>query len=113
MARLLARWLILTASIISAAYLIDGIEVRSFFSAFWAAALLGLLNCLLKPLLLLLTLPLNILTLGIFTLIINAFLLKLTTGVISGFVIHGFWPAILGALVISIVSGLFSLLFPD
>lgn len=110
---LLVRWLILTASIMIASYLIDGIRVNSFLSAFCAAAILGILNCFFKPILILLTLPLNILTLGIFTLVINAFLLKLTTGVIPGFEIQGFWPAVLGALVISIVSGLLFLIIPD
>jgi putative membrane protein len=103
---LFIRWLILTAAILLAAYLIDGIRVTGFISVLSAAAVLGILNVLLRPILLLLTLPLNILTLGLFTFVINAFLLKMTAGIIPGFDVTGFWPAILGALVISIVNWL-------
>ena len=103
---LFIRWLILTAAILLAAYLIDGIRVTGFISVLSAAAVLGILNVLLRPILLLLTLPLNILTLGLFTFVINAFLLKMTAGIIPGFDVTGFWPAVLGALVISIVNWL-------
>jgi putative membrane protein len=112
MAFLLLRWLILTAAILAAAYLLDGIVVRDFLSAFLAAAVLGVLNALFRPVLILLTLPLNILSLGLFTFIINAFLLKLASGVISGFDVHGFWTALAGALVITIVSALLNALMP-
>ncbi|MDZ7699126.1 MAG: phage holin family protein [Deltaproteobacteria bacterium] len=103
---LLIRWLILTAAITIASYLIGGIEVKGFFSAFFAAAILGVLNVFFKPILLVLTLPINILTLGLFTFIINAVILKMASGVISGFQVHGFWSAVLGALVISLVNWL-------
>ncbi len=69
---LLIRWLILTIAIFITAYLIDGIHVAGFFSAFFAAAILGLLNAFFRPILLILTLPINILSLGLFTFIINA-----------------------------------------
>ena len=110
MTGLLLRWLILTAAILSAAYLINGIEVRDFLSAFLAAAVLGILNAIFRPLLILLTLPLNILSLGLFTFVINAFLLKLASGVIPGFEVHGFWTALFGALIITLVSGLLNAL---
>lgn len=103
---LLVRWLILTAAVTIAAYLIGGIEVSGFFSALFAAAILGVLNVFFKPILLILTLPINILTLGFFTFIINAVILKMVSGVISGFQVHGFWSAVLGALVISVVNWL-------
>ncbi len=103
---LLVRWLVLTAAIIIASYLIGGIEVNGFFSAFFAAAILGVLNVFFRPILLILTLPINILTLGFFTFIINAVLLKMASGVISGFVVHGFWAAVFGGLIISLVSWL-------
>ncbi len=103
---LLVRWLVLTAAIIIASYLIGGIEVNGFFSAFFAAAILGVLNVFFRPILLILTLPINILTLGFFTFIINAVLLKMASGVISGFVVHGFWSAVFGGLIISLVSWL-------
>lgn len=105
---LLIRWLILTAAIMFASYLIDGIHVHDFFSAFFAAAILGVLNAFFRPVLIILTLPLNILSLGLFTFVINALMLKMASGVISGFRVDGFWPAVLGSLVISILNWLLS-----
>jgi putative membrane protein len=98
------RWLILTVSIIIASYLLDGIRVSGFFSAFSAAAILGILNAFLRPILLILTLPLTIVSLGLFTFVINAILLMMVQGVIPGFDVHGFWAAVLGSLLISLVS---------
>ena len=110
---LLVRWLILTVAIIVASYLIQGIEVNGFFSAFFAAAILGVLNVFFRPILLILTLPINILTLGFFTFIINAVLLKMASGVISGFVVHGFWSAVFGGFIISVVSWLLNSFIND
>ena len=110
---ILIRWLILTVAILSAAYLLDGMEVRGFTSAFFAAAVLGILNAVVRPVLIILTLPLNILSLGLFTFVINAFLLKMASGVIPGFEVHGFWPALFGSLIISLVSWLLSSLIND
>ena len=110
---ILIRWLILTVAILSAAYLLDGMEVRGFTSAFFAAAVLGILNAVLRPVLIILTLPLNILSLGLFTFVINAFLLKMASGVIPGFEVHGFWPALFGSLIISLASWLLSSLIND
>ncbi|OQY47438.1 MAG: hypothetical protein B6240_05945 [Desulfobacteraceae bacterium 4572_87] len=110
---LLVRWLILTAAIMVASYLIQGIEVNGFFSAFFAAAILGVLNVFFRPILLILTLPINILTLGFFTFIINAVLLKMASVVISGFVVHGFWSAVLGGFIISVVSWLLNSFIND
>jgi putative membrane protein len=104
--RFLLRWLILTVAIIFASYFLEGIRVEDFFSAFFAAALLGLLNVFFRPVLIILTLPINILSLGLFTFIINALLLKMVSGVVSGFDVIGFWAAIFGSLIISIISGL-------
>jgi len=105
---LLIRWLILTLAITVASYLMDGIHVSGFLSALGAAAILGILNAFFRPILLILTLPINVLTLGLFTFVINALLLKMVSGVISGFQVHGFWPAVFGSLVISLVSWLLS-----
>ena len=101
---LLVRWLLLTISIIVTSYLVDGIHVTSFFSAFFAAAVLGILNALFRPILIVITLPINILTLGLFTFVINALLLKMASGVVLGFYIDGFWSAVFGSLIISLVS---------
>ena len=102
------RWLILTAAIIAASYLIDGIRISGFFSAFFAAAVLGILNALFRPILFILTLPINIMTLGLFTFVINALLLKMASGVIPGFDVHGFWSAVFAALIISGVNWILS-----
>ncbi|MCJ7541540.1 MAG: phage holin family protein [Desulfobacterales bacterium] len=100
------RWLILTFSIIATSYLIDGIQVSGFVSAFFAAAILGILNAFFRPILLILTLPVNILSLGLFTFVINAIVLMMVSGMISGFEVYGFWSAVFGSLLISLVSWL-------
>jgi len=105
---LMIRWLLLTISIILTSYLIDGIYVRSFASALFAALVLGILNALFRPILLIITLPINILTLGLFTFVINALLLKMVSGVVPGFYVHGFFSAVFGSLLISLVSWLLS-----
>ena len=100
------RWLTLTLAIIVTAYLVGGIQVSGFWSALFAAAVLGILNAFFRPIILILTLPINILTMGLFTFVINAVLLKMASGVISGFNVEGFWPAVFGSLLISVVSWL-------
>lgn len=105
---LVVRWLLLTVAIICTSYLVGGIYVSGFFSALFAALLLGILNALFRPILLILTLPINIVTLGLFTLVINAVLLMMVSGVVSGFHVDGFWSAVFGSIVISLVSWLLS-----
>jgi putative membrane protein len=105
---LVLKWLILTAAITIASYLLDGIHVDGFSSALMTAAILGILNTFFKPILVLLTLPINILTLGLFTFVINALLLKMASGVISGFRVESFWAAIFGAIIISLVNWILS-----
>jgi len=100
------RWLTLTFAIIVTSYLVDGIQVSGFFSAVFAAAVLGILNAFFRPIILILTLPINILTMGLFTFVINALLLMMASGIISGFNVYGFWSAVFGALLISVVSWL-------
>ena len=100
----LVRWLILTAAIMVASYLIEGIHVKGFFSAFFTAGILGILNIFFRPIILILTLPINIITLGLFTFVINALMLKMASGMISGFEVYGFWSAVFGSLIISVVS---------
>jgi putative membrane protein len=98
------RWLTLTAAILVASYLLDGIRVGGFFSALGAAAILGILNAFFRPIALLLTLPINLVTFGLFTFVINAIMLKMASGVVGSFEVHGFWTAVFGALIISIFS---------
>jgi putative membrane protein len=103
---ILIRWLTTTAAIVATAYLLDGIQISGFFSAVFAAAMLGFLNAFFRPIALLLTLPINILSLGLFTFIINALMLKMASGLIPGFGVYGFWTAIFGSFLISIISWL-------
>ena len=98
------RWLILTFAIIVTSYLLDGIYVSGFISAFFAAAILSMLNAFFRPILLILTLPINVLSLGFFTFVINALMLLMVSGVIPGFNVSGFWSAVFGSLLISLVS---------
>jgi putative membrane protein len=94
----------LTAAIIVTSYMIDGIRVAGVFSAIFAAAALGIFNAFFRPIALVLTLPVNILSLGLFTFVINAVMLKLASGIIPGFDVHGFWASVWGAFLISIIS---------
>ena len=98
------RWMILTVAILVTSYLMDGIRVSGFFSAFFAAAILGILNAFFRPILLVLTLPINILSLGLFTFVLNAILLIMVSGVIPGFDVYGFWSGLFGSLLISLIS---------
>lgn len=105
---LIIRWLILSVAIMVSAYLFAGIHVDGYGTALIAALVLGFLNAFFRPILFILTLPINVLTLGFFTFVINAVLLLMTSGVIGGLVVDGFGSAILGSLVISLVSLLLS-----
>ncbi|MGD8835540.1 MAG: phage holin family protein [Desulfobacteraceae bacterium] len=107
------RWLTLTGAILLASYMLEGIRISGFMSAIGAAAILGILNAFFRPIALILTLPINVLTLGLFTFVINAVMLKMASGVISGFDIHGFWPALFGALIISLASWLLNMFIND
>ncbi len=93
-----------SGAIVVSAYLFPGIEVAGFGAALFAAVVLGILNAFFRPILIILTLPINILTLGLFTFVINAFLLMMTSGVIGGLHVDGFGSALLGSLIISLVS---------
>jgi len=109
--RLLVKWLINSLALFAADYLVDGIRIMDFWSGVGAAALLGIVNAFIRPVVILLTLPINVVTLGLFILVINALMLKLVAWSINGLVIEGFWPAFWGALIISLVSWFISMLF--
>lgn len=108
---LLLRWILSALSLMLVTYLVPGIAVASFYSALWAALVLGLINALVRPVLILLTLPVNILTLGLFTLVINALLFWLASSVVKGFNVSGFWPAFWGALAVSVISWILNGIF--
>ena len=110
---LLIRWLILSVAIMAAAHLFSGIHVNGFGTALFAALVLGILNAFFRPILFILTLPINVLTLGLFTFVINAVLLMMTSGIIGGLVVDGFGSALFGSLIISLVSLLLSSFISD
>lgn len=102
---LLLVWILNAVALLAVAYLLPGITVASFGSAMWAALILGLVNMLVKPVLILLTLPITIVTLGLFLFVINALLFWLVGSLLTGFKVNGFWWAVIGALVYSLISG--------
>lgn len=101
---LLGKWLASAVAIYAAAWLIPGIWVNNFMAAVWVALVLGIFNVLLKPLLTLISLPLIVITFGVFLVVINAVGLLVASDFVDGFFIRGFWPAFWGSLVISFVS---------
>ncbi len=105
---LILRTVITGLGIWLAAYLVPGISASSTSALVWAAIALGLINAFVRPVLVLLTLPFTILTLGLFLLILNAGMLNLAGWFVDGFEVTGFWSAVFGAIVVSIVSGLCS-----
>jgi putative membrane protein len=100
----LLRWSINLLALVTAAILIKGIRMQSIEMGILAAGILGIVNAVIRPVVLLLTLPINLLTLGLFTLVINAAMLMLVSMVVPGFVIESFSAAFLGALIVSVVS---------
>jgi len=108
--RLLVVWLINAVALMAVAYLLPGIEVSSFIVALVAALVLGLVNAVIFPILVLLTLPATLLTLGLFIFIINGLLFWFVGSFIQGFVVAGFWPGVFGAIAYSIVSWVLSAL---
>ena len=100
-------------ALLTVSSVIPGIQVRGLLPALSAAFFLGLANAILRPVIVILTLPLTILTLGLFIPVINAFLLKLVSLTIRGFEVHGFWSAVFGAVLLSLVSGLLNFFIND
>jgi putative membrane protein len=100
----LLRWSMNLLALVVAASVIDGIRIRSIGMGIVAAGILGIVNAVIRPVVLFLTLPINLLTLGLFTLVINAFMLKIVSDLVPGFSIESFRAAFWGGLVISIVS---------
>ena len=105
---LLLVWLLSAVSLLVVAYILPGIVVSSFWSALGAALVIGLLNALVRPVLIILTLPITVVTLGLFLLVINALIFWLAGSILEGFRVAGFWWAMLGAVVYSLISGLLS-----
>lgn len=104
MLNLLLAWLINAVCLIAVTHLVPGVTVVNFTAALVAAAVLGLINVVIKPILALLTLPVTILTLGLFSFVLNALMFGLAAYLLSGFTVSGFIPALIGAIVFGILS---------
>jgi putative membrane protein len=100
----LQRWFVTTLGVLAAAGIVSGVHAEGAVPLLAASLLLGILNAILRPILLIAALPLLILTLGLFTFVINALLLYFVGNLVKGFSVAGFWPAFKGALLISVVS---------
>jgi len=110
---LVIRWLVSAVALYLTSLVVRGIEVQGVGSLFFAAATIGILNAVVRPLILLLTLPLNIVTLGLFTLVVNAAMLKLASEVVRGFEVHGFWSALGGWLLLSLFTFLINIVIGE
>lgn len=109
---LLLVWLLSSLGLFITSRLVKGFEVSSFGSAMIASMVVGFLNMILRPLLLLLTLPVNILTLGLFTFVVNAMVLRLAASMLKGFNIKSWGPAIIGAFILAVVNMIIFWIFP-
>lgn len=107
------RWVINAVALLLISQVIRGIEVDGIVAALAAAAVLGVFNAVLRPVLLILTLPLTIVTLGLFALVLNGFMLYLVGSLVKGFSVHGFWAAVFGAILLSLVSGVANAFISD
>lgn len=101
---ILFTWLISAMVIFVVGYLLPGVHIESFTTALAVAVVLGVLNVIIKPILFILTLPVTILTLGLFMFVINAFLIILTSKLVPGFIVDSFWWALLYSILISLIS---------
>lgn len=114
--KLLVKWLLSAVALLIVAYLYSGVQVSSFGSAMIAALVIGLLNTVLRPVLVVLTLPVTILTVGLFLFVVNGLMFWAASGILSGFHVAGFWAAMLGALIYSLlglaIESLVARLFP-
>lgn len=110
---LLISWLINSIALIITASLPTGFHVADYTTALLAAIIIGLLNVFIRPILLILTAPFNLLTLGLFTFVVNAIVIWLATLIIPGLTVDGFWSAIIAAVVLSFVSTILSHLLKD
>jgi putative membrane protein len=108
MLNLVAAWIVNALALLALPYVVPSIQIAGFGTALLVAVVLGLINTLLRPLLILLTLPATLLTLGLFIFVINALLFQLAGYLVDGFNVGGFWPALLGSLAYSLISWLLS-----
>ena len=103
--KILIKWLLAAVALLCVAYLYSGVEVHSFGAALIAALLIGLCNAIVRPILVVLTLPVTVITLGLFIFVINALMFWAASGLSSsGFQVHGFWAALIGSVLYSVIS---------
>ena len=112
MTRLLLSWLINALALLALPYVLNSIQISNFYTALIVALVLGLVNAVIRPILVLLTLPVTVLTLGLFILVINALLFWFVASFVEGFHVTGFWSAFFGAIVYSIISWALAALIP-
>lgn len=101
---ILINWLVSALAVLAAGYLLPGVHIANFITALVVALVLGIINAFLKPILLILTLPINMLTLGLFTFVINAFLIILTSYLVPDFKVDGFLWALVFGIVLSVIN---------
>ncbi len=115
--KILVKWLLCAAALLGVAYVYSGVQVQSFGSAMIAALVIGLLNTIIRPILVVLTLPVTIVTVGLFLLVVNGLMFWMASGLLGGFHVAGFWAAMLGALIYSVlgllIDRLVAQLFPE
>jgi len=102
--RLLIKWLLSALALLAVTYIYSGVQVSSFTSALIAAGVIGLLNMVVRPVLVVLTLPVTIVTLGLFLFVINALMFWAASGLLGGFVVNGFVAALIGSLIYSLLG---------
>ena len=110
---LVIRWLVSAVALYLTSQIVRGIQIEGIVPILFAAVTIGVLNAVVRPLVLLLTLPLNVLTLGLFTLVVNAGMLWMASQVVIGFSVHGFWSALGGWLLMSFFTFLINLLIGE
>lgn len=110
---LVIRWMVSAAALYLTSLIVRGIEIDGLVPLLFAAVTIGVLNAIVRPIILLLTLPLNVLTLGLFTLVVNAFMLWMASQVVIGFAVHGFWAALGGWLLMSFFTFLINVLIGE
>ncbi|MDP2416866.1 MAG: phage holin family protein [Hydrogenophaga sp.] len=101
--KLIAKWLLAACALLLLAYIYPGVQIQSFGSALIAAAFIGLFNTLLRPILVVLTLPVTVVTLGLFLFVINALMFWAAASLLDGFGVNGFWAALLGSVIYSVL----------
>ena len=102
--KLIVKWLLCAVALLCVTYIYSGVQVQSFGSAMIAAMVIGLLNTVVRPILVILTLPVTLVTVGLFLFVINGLMFWMASGMLGGFHVTGFWAAMLGALIYSVLG---------